>query len=199
MINDSTWWVTGGARGGYLTSDIYTSEKGWQPYVSFPYPGASHGMCNLQLNETHYFMTGGYQREDVHIADITNLDTVKFHEMESTHDMGFASCGFITRTNGVKEILLAAGNSHGKTNRTDIFSLEDLGWRRGPDLPKERNSSRGVQLEKTILVIGGEGSDGSIFKFEPENDSWIELPQKLSFSKRLRVAFPVQDDAVNCS
>ena len=202
LINDSAWWVTGGnVNSARYSSEIYhTPNKEWRWFVKFPEPGFQQGHCNLQINSTHYFMTGGYNRSDDYIVDITKPDEPNFLVLPpSQFNTDFAACGFIQRKNGKNDIMVAAGGRGNiRTNITEIFSLETMQWRRGPDLPNEIMLSKGIQFGDTMLVVGGDGSDGAILIFDNDNDSWRTLPQLLNFSEFVEVAFLVPEDAVNC-
>ena len=71
MINDNTWWVTGGAKRSIPsdgtsfiwlnTTEIYTAGSGWSVGPTLPYSTSLH--CFVQIDHDRYFLTGGYHRE----------------------------------------------------------------------------------------------------------------------------------------
>ena len=104
-------------------------------------------------------------------------------------DLGECSyAGLVTYPSG-ENAVVAAGGFLGPNSL--IFNLETETWRSGPDLPTHLEGGASVQFQDTFLVVSGRGAfdtetglfvfSKSIFKFvtSPE-ESWLELPQKLS-------------------
>ena len=68
MIDQNTWWVTGGAKRTVPsdsstwirldTTEIYTAGSGWSSGPDMAYPSSLH--CFLKIDEDSYFMAGGY-------------------------------------------------------------------------------------------------------------------------------------------
>ena len=202
MINNSCFWVTGGEEEDYhQTSEIYTND-GWQEFISIP--GNKRGHCNLQINDTHYFLTGGEYEVSAYIVDINN--PLDYTTLENTSvPRGYAGCGMVVRSDGSKEIVLAGSgldSDNSTAQSSEIFSFETMNWRPGPDLPEPLTGMRGVQLENTFLTVGGERREsnyGKIMMYNQRNDSWIIFPQTLtSSSGGFDSAFLVPDEAVNC-
>ena len=75
LINETALWVTGGSPespGSEYTSEIFTLDNPkWENFVQFPTIKEQKN-CILQLNSTHYFMSGGHKHGfDVYIVDIS--------------------------------------------------------------------------------------------------------------------------------
>ena len=116
---------------------------------------------------------------------------------------GYSACGYVIREDGAKEIVIAGGGTAlNLQNSTEILSLDTLTWRYGPDLPYSGNlvGLASVQMEKSFLAVGGSNSPNSgglkyksIFKYDNENDRWLELPQKLKEGGFLYDVIPVPE------
>lgn len=74
---------------------------------------------------------------------------------------------------------------------TEIFSLETMYWRSGPDLPKKLYSMAPVQLGGTFAITGGidenfgRHSVGDIYQFNKMNYTWTKIPEVLKIPRQI--------------
>ena len=202
MIDEATWWSIGGGLiyGAEVTSEIYTVDNGWQVFAPFGEPGIRSGSrCNLQLNQTHYFMTGGFaQGRDFLMVDISDEKLAKVTRLPETPvTTDYAPCAFLYNDDGSREIIIS-GIGMGAGGHTLIFSFETQTWRDGPSLPTPSGYAEGMQYGETILVAGGSYSKGQVHIYDIKNSGWTTLSQNLTFEGHMDAAFLVPDDALNC-
>lgn len=61
---------------------------------------------------------------------------------------------------------------------------------------------RGVQFQDSFIAVGGSHSGldmtDEILFYNPTNDTWDVMPQRLAEKKAVYTAFFVPDSAVNC-
>ena len=78
------------------------------------------------------------------------------------------------------------------------MDLDTLTWRDGPAPGDWYNNLSSAQFGDTFVIVGGSYSD-AIYEFDPENEQWIERPQRLSSQRRDTSNVFVKDSIVNCS
>ena len=158
----------------------------------------------MKVNESHVFIlpnrdgaTWLFNRdsEEFSVTALPDLNEVREKP----------AVGAITHADGSVEIVVAGGVS---LTSTKIFNFEGNLWRNGPELPvaKDLENPAAVQYGNTFIVLGGRdyglGDPDSIrdtlFMFDPKNDDWIQLPQKLLSGRRYCAAFLVPDDFIQC-
>lgn len=101
---------------------------------------------------------------------------------------------------------MAGGYHDGYIKSVEILSLEDMSWRMAAhDLPYGMAFGGSIQWDQTFLAVGGYrlntdgfGYSGKIFRYEPETESWTEMPQELSIPRREFTAFLVPENFVQC-
>ena len=213
QVDEESFWVAGGRDDPAIsTSDLFTVKNGWQSSIDFFNVAGIKiydGSCVLKINETHYFLTAGDSDsglDESYIMDATNPIYPEFFTLGEIPGASAnrAACGIVTRPGGAKEIVVAGGGSHSGASGSGILSLADLSWRQGPYLPYMRFKMASVQHGDTFLAIGGRDTDGfhmdyyTILKYDPINDSWIELSQRLKSGGSRFAATLVADESVNC-
>ena len=107
----------------------------------------------------------------------------------------FPSCGLIQNPENGPEIVLAdRGNS-------EIFSLDSLTWREGPEAPYFYEASS-AQLQDTFLVVGGTDEDGNhldtIYEFDHVTYDWLLRSQRLPAPLRFPGVVAVPGNTVSC-
>ena len=203
MINKSTWWAAGDdSLPGDISSEIFIADQGWQNHISTP--PIYEGGCNLQLNESHYFLTGGWTSTRAYIIDITNGDYQAI--APTSQERVLAGCGVVTLEDGRKEVVITGGGYRIFSETTEIFSLDAMEWRWGPDFPVRNYGMASVQAGSTFYVLGGcnnyycDIAYHHVYKYNPVNETWDQMPQTLTFGS---ATFPgtaifVSDDFVTC-
>ena len=85
-----------------------------------------------------------------------------------------------------------------------ILDLETLSWRESSqELPMALRYGTVVPYgDDTFLIVGGDDNvnySDQILMFNPDNESWTDLEQRMEFGKRSAYAALVHDSKVNCS
>ena len=91
MINDSTWWITGGMMGSpSRTTELYDVES--QTSTSFvKLPAYTDGHTVIKLNETHYFLCCGEDMDRLtYFFDMTTMAWTRTNRTVYYHDDGYA-------------------------------------------------------------------------------------------------------------
>ena len=81
---------------------------------------------------------------------------------------------------------------------SSILDLDIMEWRDGPSPGSWCVDATAAQFGGTFVIVGGRDSDG-IYEFDPENEEFIERPEKLNSSRRDSTAVFVKDNILNCS
>ena len=104
------------------------------------------------------------------------------------------SCGLIRNPENGAEIVLAGYGT------SEIFNLESMTWREGPESPYFYYASS-AQLENTFLIVGGYDGTKSIdtiYEFDQINYDWILRSQKLPTPLRFSGVVVVPKDTIGC-
>lgn len=110
---------------------------------------------------------GGLEKEFLNYHNDVNKLRRKWH-----------GCGAIETAEGQKEIVVVGGEDttmYETTLTTEIFSMEDMEWRMGPDLPEPIQTPVVVQKAETFVILSGrkDGFDDdftdSIYEFDQVN------------------------------
>ncbi len=135
---------------------------------------------------------------DVSTGDATELSPLPSAEGENV-TLTTAMCGAATRADGGRVVVLAGGtvgHDGGAVDDSYVYDVALDVWMPGARLPRRRTWGRAVQRGDSFLVVGG-GSDsaldgaemrGEILRYDPDGDSWEELPQRLEDPSFVMVA-----------
>ena len=68
----------------------------------------------------------------------------------------------------------------------------------GNDLPFAMDSAYSVRFEESFVLVAGFNYDSgepidTLLKYEPEGDSWLELPGRVRVARRYPIAIPVDE------
>ncbi len=117
------------------------------------------------------------------------------------------SCGLATKSDGSKVVVVAGGSFNANEGITDsyILDLEQNIFLPGPPLPQPRTWARAVQYGNSFIIVGGADSGFEPIAYEdmlyynPDDEAWEVLPQKLPYPDYVNGAVLVPDDfVVNC-
>jgi hypothetical protein len=203
MMSDTEWWVSGGYNGNDETTDSERYASNGTEFSSFiPLPDGDTYHVMLKHNDTQYVMVGGFHLQgDVFLFNTeTELWTPLDPPMPTNRNSPFA--GIVTHQDGKKELVVAGGCGE---SSSEIYSFESLSWRTGPVLPIAGDLCFGasVQYENTFLVVGGgnviSGEEPDIYKYDPDNESWITLAENLKNGRERFAAFLVPNDYIQCN
>ena len=96
-------------------------------------------------------------------------------------------CALMQRNSGKKEIVVAGSSLPGSERTTEIFSVTDNRWRRGPPLPLAIIYGVSIQLMNSLIILGGKhiGAKNmetldTIFVYDYEEDLWRKKDKKMS-------------------
>jgi hypothetical protein len=201
QLSDTEWWISGGTSGisGALSStELYTVGLGFSSYENLPLDEANHVM--IKINTSHVMMIGG--RFLCGQSWLFNINTAMWTPLQNMTVMSRSNpfAGLATYPDGHQEVVVAGG---GGQKSTEIFSFDSMSWRMGPnDLPRKLAKGTSVQYQNSFLAVSGYG-DGlyfdKIYKFEPNNETWIELNETLSVARTWYTSFLVPHDYIQCN
>jgi len=95
-------------------------------------------------------------------------------------------------------------------DRSFIFSLSDLSWRKGEKLPQDIDETISVQLDDGFLAVGGKVkanddpadytflSQDTLYKFGQETYEWSLQAECLNVARHLSAAVAVPEDFFAC-
>ena len=89
--------------------------------------------------------------------------------------------GKVVYPNRTEVIVVTTGDIFGTENVTEILSLTDLTWRRGPDFPTSSFTylGRSLPYRNSFLAMGGYqlslGFLDDIWWFDPTSEDWTRL------------------------
>ena len=163
--------------------------------------------CLVVIDDNTFFLAGGTSGSDR--AFIYTRGNDSWREVESMiAPREGHSCGIIKSQIGTgKDIVVAGGRT--KANNTvtpnrsvEIFSVDTETWRQGNDLPNmganSADEAYSIRYEDTFILVGDVGNQDTLLKYQPESDSWSELPDKLKLGRTEAVAILVNKEIFPC-
>ena len=200
VMDNGLWYITGGATGNSFRPnsdfiEIYTPGEGFSiSPTRLPVQCAYHSL--VALNSTHLFFVW---YAETHILDTVSGIWTQVDPPRAQGDRGVAA--LIEKASGEKEVVYVGG--YLRDDATEIFSLETLSWRDSTPFPSEIRYTTAVPQGKTFLVVGGYISNtasdlDTIYRFDPDSESWELLPQRLEETRSDFPAFYVPEDFVPC-
>ena len=107
----------------------------------------------------------------------------------------YGSCGLTRNPDRGPEVVMAGYGTR------DVFNLNELRWREGPELPQYLYLSSSVQLEDTFLLLGGwnggEDTD-AIYRYDNLGQDWVLEEQRLPLPLEQAGALAVPKETVDC-
>lgn len=179
---------------------MFVPGSGFSSFIDLPRPVEAH--CLVDIGDGRYFFAAGYPFSNT--AYILDMEQEEWAEVEPMAETRYGPiCGTITRDDGETEVVVAGGKSETEVFKsTEIFSLSDMAWRSGPDLPLAIESATAVQFGDSFLAIGGVDANGTHLKtfytFDVEQEDWMEKEERLRRARSHLVAIFVPDEAVEC-
>ena len=122
------------------------------------------------------------------------------------------ACGilnwFNSTANQIQRVIVVAGGLDRANNRqTSVellflreFEVNNIGWRVGPPLPLKILASKMVELQYSLVLVGGFGQvDGrKLIKLTSPIGPWTMMNQTLKEPRDFHVAFLIPDALTNC-
>lgn len=146
LLANGSWLVLGGSDG---SADLTTSEALESALRFVPGPALPHeadGSCLVRLNSSHVFVTGNWPSDSRAFA--MDVDSGEWSAMpDMARGRSLHGCGLVENEEeeeGGWEVVVAGGNDAGLS--VEIFSLDRLEWRAGPDLPHPVTDGASVQV-----------------------------------------------------
>ena len=190
VVNETTWLILGGydptSRGSFLSTSLAYKDGAFTKGGELPY--AAEFPCVATVNNTHFFFAGGgafgeYKKE-AYLVETETWTWTRLPDMTFSHYQH--SCGRVGR----REIVVTGGRFN--SNVTEIFSLDELAWRRGSAVPTRYggfyDSPQVYQKVDTFLVFGGHDKYDyldAVFEFDPVSGEWLEREERMASEKGL--------------
>ena len=195
MINNGNeWWISGGAGGANTEASVLYDGSTFTPYENLPQPEFGHQM--VAVNDTHVVVLEGFSQRLSYLYTISSKTWEPFPPLPIDKDYYYA--GLATYPDRSRHLVAAGGEIN---EATWIFELDSglPDWRPGPRLSLELGAS--VPFGDTFLAVGGitnigpDVSTAAIFEFNanPQNETFIQRPEKLKNPKAYAAAFIVPD------
>ena len=188
----------GGGVDDESTTDLYTgSVRTFSSAVHLPVNLTN--ACSANINETHFFVSGGYSGvtpvPDLWIYDIPNKVWNKMASMAGPRH--YHGCGTVQTDSGL-EIVVAGG--HNDIATTEIYNLAIDAWRPGTNLPEGNKGMASVKYEDTLLLVGGLSlvQRHKVMQYQPETEDWLARGEDVVKPRYGHVAILVGDDVVDC-
>ena len=197
--------------GGYNFSDyiakVEYTRDGERSGEITPLPKSQAYQCLASLNDEALLLTGGsgvatgngygeYAAEAVKYSSST-MNWTKVADM--SRERGRHSCGVIDGPHG-REVLVVGGFDGQYMSDTEMYNIGNGSWRQGTPFPTPIGNAASVELDGTLLVVGGTvlstkwtglGISDKIFKYVPATGTWELLPMRLKHSAAFHVALMV--------
>ncbi len=90
-------------------------------------------------------------------------------------------------------------------NYVGFLDLNTLTWEPKAGMPKEIYLGASVPYQDSFLIVGGYNKFSqddylsSIYYYDPINDEWDRLMERLTYKRREFAAFLIPDSYANCS
>ena len=181
-VIDFKYWISGKTSvlvaGGYNGKELRTVEVIGElegdcklpdlPFeISYVPSVVKHGINTL--------LCGGQQNEKSCLR-LDERDWIHFNELSNER-----TCASAVSTNGTIHIF---GGRESKTN-SEILTVGNNKWKKGAYLKKGSYGSCGVRIsDQELLIIGGSDTPYRITKFNFLNNTWSELPIKLTNGRK---------------
>ncbi len=119
------------------------------------------------------------------------------------HARNLLACGVVRNADGEAKSVVVPGGSTSESAGQDVVEILDVGtmtWRFGKHrLPHGLFASTAVPYGNSFLLVGGLERHGgpavdAVYKFDPETENWILMPQRLNRPKHAVGAVLVRPD-----
>ncbi len=202
VIQD-VWFISGGQHlHSGINSELDSTEV-WDGSSFAPGPELPETMqyhCQVTINDTHVFVS------DIDLlygssggTYLLNWEDKTWAQLETLRNLkDRPACGLArSESKGVEIVVVGDGES-------EIFSLESMSWRSGPDQSFPTSVLTAAQLRKTFLVVGGSAGDSNetvrkVYEYDPEEETFVLLEQELEVSRSEAAAVAIPENSiVNC-
>jgi len=189
-IIDNKWLISGGHDGdNILKSTIVYDGTKFLPGPDMLRAKERH--CQLTINTTHVFFTGGDENE----AFLLDWGTGNYIPLDDMPEYASGACGVLNNKDHGLEVLVTE-NRH-----SFIFSFENLKWREGPIIPEELGRLDSAPTENGFVSVGGYYPNvyvPSIHEFNEVSYEWIANVAQLQTGRELTAAAAVPNNFANC-
>ena len=111
----------------------------------------------------------------------------------------FCQAGFVTYPNGVRGILVTGSNGEVSS---EFLDLDTLLWEPKASLPFDVRMATPVPYRDSFLNVGGRsfvlGYLDTILYYDPMQDLWVVLDERMEFGRESFAAFMVEDQYAGC-
>jgi len=189
-IIDGKWFISGGVSSRLSTLIFDNGEFVEGP----PLPHPKHGHCQVTLNDTHIFFSGGTS-VTTFLLDLPNKKWITLKS--SPGQYYYPGCGLVNSPTFGQEVVMTT------LEFTAIFSLSTLEWNMGKSLPEKVDSMTSAQFENDFVVIGGRKSDGlsisSMYRFDANSYDWVKINHDLEEPRDLASAVAAPKSYITCT
>jgi len=184
VIDDSVFFTGGKNSDDEPMSSTLVYRDG-----SFSYgpglPAEKYSHCQVTLNATHVFITGGYVDSQTMVLNFLNMQWTFLDDLVVKHRGEV--CGLLQNPNYGDEVLVGDGTG------IYLFSLNSLTWRDAP-VSSPYGGSFSANLDRHALRMGGTymgDEQGAIYKFSEANYNWINAEERLALERHSAAAVAV--------
>ncbi len=210
--------------GGFSNNALRTAETFdgtvWNFLENLPLP--SLGGCIVQLNSSTIFYIGGIyynsMKEEYYPPNTTFFYNILVDKWTLGPPVNIGrqalSCGILKwknpESNQMEKVVVAAGGMKIKIyeglGSVELLYLNDDNsvkgeWMMGPELPDTATSSKMIEYNNSVILIGGYdryGRNQPLYQLSSPKGPWIAMKQILKEIRLDPVPFLVPDEVVNC-
>ena len=125
----------------------------------------------VELNDTHVFLSGGYDGSSQIKSTYIFSDKRGWQKMQ---DLSVARDDHACALVDEHTVLVVGGHGSGAGNTTELFDLTTEEWREGPPLPSSSNEARMFTADGQTYHIGGWKSSVKIYLLHQVSEFWWE-------------------------
>lgn len=201
MLSDSEWLIGGGftEAGNAFTNTMESYRDGaFLPY-STSLPAGFTDLLLVSIDNNRFAFLG---RTSTYIYDKKTAVWSNVGRTPSfNHNFFFA--GVVEKKDGTLELVKVGGDTQFATN-VAILNLSTMEWRTGnSQLPEPLYQGVSVPYDRTFLLVGGYNYQNNrysdkIYKYQPEDEDFIELQYTIQYPRKVHSAFLVPGDYFEC-
>jgi hypothetical protein len=185
-------YTTGGFN---LISTAQFTNGGSSFHSLPPMPEGKHLHCTAVSRNGNIFVAGGYGSKSCFLYENEKNQWKKCPDMMKYKHS--AMCGVVKRAeSGMEEIIMVGGyNEYTYQCTVEIYSLDKSEWRSGNPFPHQISCATVVSYGNSFLLVGGICYGpylSTIYRYNPEEDSWTLLDGRMKNGKCSAIAMLVK-------